>query len=174
MSETNGHTNGNGHKPKKGSRKGKPNIPLETKAEMVAALPEMGSQAAVAEAFGVSRPVVTRAINDPEVLPLVRVKKEEIADKFGQLVDKLLSRYLTIADTATLEDKGSTLLGIAADKHRLYSDEPTSITENRNDAAVRDEALKLLEEYKAALNGDEAQAKQLLAQDAPFYAKHIN
>lgn len=141
---------------------------------MVALLPELGTQAAVAEAFGVSRPVVTRAISDPAVLPLVRVKKEEIADKFGQLVDKLLSRYLLIADTATLEDKGSTLLGIAADKHRLYSEEPTQITENRGDAALRDEALKILAEYKAALNGDEAQAKALMAEDVPFYAKHIN
>jgi hypothetical protein len=164
----------NGHKPKKGSRRGKGNISPETKAEMVALLPELGTQAAVAEAFGVSRPVVTRAISDPAVLPLVRVKKEEIADKFGQLVDKLLSRYLLIADTATLEDKGSTLLGIAADKHRLYSEEPTQITENRGDAALRDEALKILAEYKAALNGDEAQAKALMAEDVPFYAKHIN
>jgi len=174
MSETNGHTNGNGHKPKKGNRKGKAPIKPEKKAEMLAVLPELGTQAAVAKEFGVSASVVSRAAADPEIATLAKVKKEQIADKFGQLVDKLLSRYLTIADTATLEDKGSTLLGIAADKHRLYSDEPTSITENRNDAAVRDEALKLLEEYKAALNGDEAQAKQLLAQDAPFYAKHIN
>jgi hypothetical protein len=177
MSETNGHTNGNGHKPKKGSEKTRKRhrpASKEEKAEMVALLPELGSQVAVAEAFDVSNATVSRAAADPEIVKIAKVKKEEIADKFGQLVDKLLSRYLNIADTATLEDKGSTLLGIAADKHRLYSDEPTSITENRNDAAVRDEALKLLEEYKAALNGDEAQAKQLLAQDAPFYAKHIN
>ena len=165
MSEQNGH--------KRGSRKGKGNIPLEVKAEMVALLPELGSQAAVAEQFGVDRSVVTRAVANPEVSRLARVKKEEIADKFGQLVDKLLTRYLTIADTATLEDKGATLLGIAADKHRLYTDQPTSITENRSDAALREEALKLFAEYVTALNGDEARAKELLAADAPTLSKWI-
>lgn len=141
---------------------------------MVALLPELGSQTAVAEAFDVSHATVSRAAADPEIVKIAQVKKAALADKFGQLVDKLLSRYLLIADTATLEDKGSTLLGIAADKHRLYSEEPTQITENRGDAALRDEALKILAEYKAALNGDEAQAKALMAEDVPFYAKHIN
>lgn len=166
-------TNGNGHKPKKGSRKGKGNIKAETKAEMVALVPELGTQAAVAEAFGVSEAVVSRAIADPEIVRLASVKKEQIADKFGQLVDKLLDRYLKIADTATLEDKGSTLLGIAADKHRLYSEEPTQITENRNDAALKEEAQRLFEQYKAALNGDEVKAKAMLAEDAPTFGRLI-
>lgn len=166
----------NGHKgtPRKGSRKGKGNISRETKAEMVAALPELGTQTAVAEAFGVSRPVVTRALTDPAVLPLVRVKKEEIADKLGLLVDKLAQRFLDIADGATLDNKAAVLLGIAADKHRLYLGEPTVITENRNDAALREEALKLLAEYKAALDGDEAKALQMLAQDAPTLSRWLN
>jgi len=141
---------------------------------MVALLPELGTQSAVAEAFGVSHDVVSKAAADPEIANLAKVKKEQIADKFGQLVDKLLTRYLTLADTATLEDKGATLLGIAADKHRLYSEEPTQITESRNDAALRDEALKLLAEYKVALDGDEAQAKAMLAEDAPTLSRYVN
>jgi hypothetical protein len=170
-------TNGNGHKPKKGSEKPRKRhrpTSKEEKAEMVALLPEYGSQVAVAKAFDVSHDVVSRAAADPEIAKIAKVKKEQIADKFGQLVDKLLSRYLDIADTATLEDKGATLLGIAADKHRLYSDEPTSITENRNDAALKEEALKLLEQYKAALNGDEAKAKAMLAEDAPTLGRLVN
>lgn len=49
--------------------------------------------------------------------------------------------------------------------------------ENEHDGQLRnerDEALKILAEYKAVLNGDEAQAKAMMAQDVPFYAKHIN
>jgi hypothetical protein len=141
---------------------------------MVAVLPEMGSQTAVAEAFDVSPSVVSRAAADPEIAKIASVKKEQLADKFGQLVDKLLTRHLEIADTATLDDKSSTLLGIAADKHRLYSDEPTSITESRDSATLRDEALKLLEQYKTALGGDEAKAREMLSQDAPTLSKWVN
>lgn len=141
---------------------------------MVALLPEYGAQTAVAEAFGVSHDVVSKAAADPEIAKLAKIKKEQLADKFGQLVDKLLDRHLQIAETATLDDKSSTLLGIAADKHRLYSEEPTQITESRNDSALREEALKLLAEYKAALDGDELKAKALLAEDAPTLSRYIN
>jgi hypothetical protein len=171
MGETSGSKNG---KPKRGTRKGKGNIKAETKAEMVALLPELGTQTAVAEAFGVSHDVVSKAAADPEIAKLANVKKEQLADKFGQLVDKLLTRHLEIANTATLDDKSSTLLGIAADKHRLYSDEPTTITENRDSAALRDEALNLLEQYKVALGGDEVKAREMLAADAPTLSRWVN
>lgn len=168
MSETN--------KPKrKGTRKGKGNIPLEKKAEMVAALPLAdGCKSQVARDFGVSADVVERAAKSEVIAELAVIKKEQIAKKLGQLVDKLTSRFIDLADGATLDNKAAVLLGIAADKHRLYSEEPTQITESRGDVALRDEALKILAEYKTALNGDEAQAKALMAADVPFYAKYIH
>lgn len=168
MSET------NGHKPKKRGRpKGKGNIPAKEKAEMVALIPELGSQTAVAEAFGVSHDVVSKAAADPEIAKLAKVKKEQIADKFGQLVDKLLERHLEIAHTATLDDKSSTLLGIAADKHRLYSEEPTSITENRSDAALKEKAEALLAALLPEFNNDRAAALQALRDHAPTLGRHV-
>jgi hypothetical protein len=168
-------TNGNGAERKpRGTRKGKGNIPLETKAEMVAALPELGAQAAVAREFGVSDAVVSRAVSNPEVVKLAKVKKEEIAAGFASLTQKLLKRYEDLADSATLTDKGVILLGICADKALLYAGEPTAITESRNDATLREDALKMLAEYRAALNGDEAKARELLAQDAPTLSQYVN
>lgn len=161
-------------KPKRRGRKGKGNIKPEQKAEMVALIPELGTQTAVAEAFGVSSAVVSRAADDPEVVKLAKIKKEHIADKFGQLVDKLLTRHLEIADTATLEDKSSTLLGIAADKHRLYSEEPTQITESRGDAAMRDSAKEIFSEILAAVGNDEAKARELMREWAPTLSRWVN
>src|SRR5262245_57669024 len=119
---------------KKGTRKGKGNISRERKAEIVAALPLVdGCKRQVARDFGVSEATVRAAEKDPQVRALCAPKKEEIADKLGVLVDKLATRFIELADGATLDNKASTLLGIAADKHRLYSEEPTQITESRDD-----------------------------------------
>lgn len=162
-------------KPKRKGRKGKGNIPIEVKAEMVAALPLAdGCMSQVARDFGVSPDVVERAAKSEAVAELAEVKKEQIAQKLGMLVDKLASRFLKIADEATLDNKASTLLGIAADKHRLYTDQPTTITESRDSATLREEALKLLEQYKNALGGDEVKAREMLAADAPTLSRWVN
>lgn len=158
---------------KTGSRKGKGNIKPEKKAEMVALLPELGTQTAVAEVFGVSRPVVTRALTDPEVLPLVRIKKEEIAQGFASLTKKLLKRYEDLADGATLTDKGVVLLGICADKALLYAGEPTSITENRSDAALREKAEALLSELLPEYAGNRQAAVQALRESAPTLGRLV-
>ncbi len=166
---------GNGHKAKKRGRpKGKGNIPRERKAEMVALIPELGAQTVVAEAFGVSHDVVSKAAADPEIAKLAKVKKDQLADKFGQLVDKLLDRHLLIANTATLDDKSSTLLGIAADKHRLYSEEPTAITENRGDASLREKAEAILAGLIPEFGGDRAAALAALRENAPTLSRYIN
>lgn len=165
---------GNGHK-KRGRPKGKGNISRERKAEMVAALPLAdGCKSEVARQFGVDEAVVRRAAADPQISEMAEVKKEEIARKLGLLVDKLASRFLDIAGDATLDNKASTLLGIAADKHRLYTGEPTSITENRNDASMRESALQTLAEVTAHFNGDESAARNWMANETPTLSRYIN
>jgi hypothetical protein len=108
----------NGAKP---ARKGRRAISIETKAEMVALLPAMGSASAVAAAFGVAVSVVTRAAANPAVAKLANMKKAHIADKFGEVLQRLLDHFVELADKATLDDKGLILLGIAADKYLLYT-----------------------------------------------------
>ena len=87
---------------------------------MVALLPAMGSAKAVASQFGVAVSVVTRAAKNPAVANLANKKKVQIADKFGEVLQRLLSRFVELADTATLDNKGVYLLGIAAEKYLLY------------------------------------------------------
>lgn len=163
MSET------NGHKPaRKGSRKGKGNIDPETKAEMVAALPAFDNcKSEVARQFGVSSDVVERAAKSEVIAALAEVKKEEIAKKLGLLVDKLTQRFLNIADGATLDNKAAILLGIAADKHRLYLGEPTAITETRH-KLTREEAESVLAEYERRFGAD--RALPLFREDDPELA----
>ena len=148
------------------SRAGKTNISIEAKAEMVAALPELGTQLAVAKAFGVSRPVVSRALGNPQAVQLARIKKHEIAQGFGDLVDRLLKRYRDLADGATLDDKGVTLLGICADKFLLYNDEPTEIAEYRH-RVTREEAEGYLANWLPLFNGDRKQAIAALCEVDP-------
>lgn len=165
--------NGNGHKgtPRKGSRKGKGNIPAERKAEMVAALPLAdGCKSQVARDFGVSEATVRAAEKDPQVLELCEVKKEEIGRKLGLLVDKLTQRFLDIADGATLDNKAAVLLGIAADKHRLYLGEPTSISESRAKLS-REDAEAILAEYQRRFGSD--RALSLFREDDPELASAL-
>lgn len=149
------------------SRKGKGNISIEAKAEMVAALPELKTQTAVAKAFGVSVPVISRAVADPEIGKLVKVKKEEIAQGFANLTQKLLKRYEDLADEATLTDKGVVLLGICADKALLYAGEPTQISEHRRGLS-RDEAASVLAEYERRFGAE--RALPLFREDDPELA----
>src|SRR5262245_35921639 len=140
---------------------------------MIAALPELGSQQMVAEQFGCDRSTVSRALQDPDVTRLAQIKKREIGAGFADLTQKLLKRYSEQAENATLDNKGVVLLGICADKTLLYNNEPTSITETRNDASLKEEARRLFEEYMS-LTGDAAEAARLLSTDAPTLSRYIN
>lgn len=176
MNETNGNNNENGHKPlRQGTRKGKGNIPIERKAEMVAALPlANGCKSQIAREFGVAESTVRAAEKDPQVRELCGVKKEEIARKLGLLVDKLTQRFLDIAEDASMDNKAAILLGIASDKHRLYLGEPTAITETRNDAALREKAEALLVALAVEYGGDRALALAALRENAPTLGRFIN
>ena len=165
-----GQANGSRRKPR-GTRKGKGNIDLETKAAMVAALPlANGCKSQVARDFGVSADVVERAAKSEVIAELADVKKDQIAQKLGTLVDKLTSRFIDIADGATLDNKASILLGIAADKHRLYSEQPTQITENRRKLS-REEAEGILAEYERRFGVE--RAFSLFREDDPELASTL-
>jgi hypothetical protein len=173
ISDVSEQNNTNGTRPERkrnGSRKGKGNISLEIKAEMAAALPELGTQSAVAQAFGVSHDVVSKALANPDVAKLAKVKKEEIAAGFASLTQKLLKRYEDLADSATLTDKGVVLLGICADKALLYAGEPNNITESRRTLS-REEAEAILAEYERRFGAD--RALSLFREDDPELASTL-
>jgi len=145
--------------------RGKTKISKERKAELVAQLPAFGGcAAAVARESGISPDVVERAARNPEIAALAGIKKAELAAGFASLTQKLLSHYELLVERADLDNKGTTLLGIVADKALLYANEPTQITATA-------ETLRQLAEAKRKELGDKgwepSKADELVAQVYP-------
>ena len=64
--------------------------------------------------------------------------------------------------------------GIAVDKSRLLRDLPTSITDNRNDAALRERAEALLARLLPEYGGDKAAAMAAFREHAPTLSQYVN
>jgi hypothetical protein len=145
-------------------------VTLEQKAEALAVYESTGRNASeTARLTGFSDVAIGdwARMTDPELLELLDRKKREIGLSFATLTQKLLNRYHEIADTATLEDKGATLLGICADKALLFAGQPNQITESRNIT------INLVADCEAALQrytelcGDRDKALADLREDDP-------
>lgn len=63
--------------------------------------------------------------------------------------------------------------GLALDKSRLLRDQPTAITESRNDAALREKALAILERLLTEYAGDRVAALAALREHAPTLSKYV-
>lgn len=102
------------------------------------------------------------------------------AKKAGRLTAKVQTICDRLADALLDEeniDKARfgelvTGFGVAFDKLRLMAGQPTNITENRSVEALREEAKLILRDYVAHV-GDEARAKELLAEDFPEMASAL-
>jgi hypothetical protein len=106
------------------------------------------------------------------VRQLAEKEKRDLAVLFKRAAEKGLGDILESKDAA--DWKAATGIATFADKFLLLSNEPTQITESRDSAALREEALRLLEQYKVALGGDEKAAREMLATDAPTLSKWVN
>jgi len=117
-----------------GRLKGSPTWTIDQKAHAVAVLQTEANGCFIeAERLtDISRVTIAQAANNPQIAEIAEIKKADIANGFKSLTSKLLARYETLVDSANLDNKGTTLLGIAADKALLYSNEPTQISANVN------------------------------------------
>ena len=66
------------------------------------------------------------------------------------------------------------LLGIAAEKALLYAGHPTSITESRNDEALRAQAEALIAALLPEFAGDRLAALNAMRESAPTLSAYIN
>ena len=112
--------------------KGSGNWTKQQKAEAVAILHnEAGGCFSEAERItDMCKDTIAQASRNPEILEIVDVKKRDLGRQFNSLLIKLLAKYETQVENADLSNKGTTLLGIVADKALLYNDEPNQITAN--------------------------------------------
>ncbi|MCG3159722.1 MAG: hypothetical protein JMDDDDMK_00737 [Acidobacteria bacterium] len=105
----------------------------------------------------------------------VAKKKGAVSARLSALQDRLVE---ALFDEEKIEaaryGELSTAFGIVTDKLRLMDERPTAITEARDDSEIRAKTLALLEDYKAALDGDEAKAKEALLRDAPSLDEYLN
>ena len=117
-----------------GRLKGSPTWTIDQKAHAVAVLQTEANGCFIeAERLtDISRVTIAQAANNPQIAEIAEIKKADIANGFKSLTSKLLARYETLVDSANLDNKGTTLLGIAADKALLYSNEQTQISANVN------------------------------------------
>lgn len=127
-----------------------------------------GCASAVARASAVSSRVVQRAAHDPEIVAMAGITKAQLAQGFANLTQKLLQHYDGMVADANLDNKGTTLLGIVADKALLYANEPTVITQNHHE--VRAVAEKTLAEYREQFG---ARALDYFREDAPLLAEAL-
>lgn len=146
-------------------------------AEKAAALTVLdfckGNESEASRLLGVPRQTLqdwaaNRKIN--EAVPELRQQKK--AD-LVQLLNDVIIKALE-----SKRDNPAKLSGIEIcaliDKRQLLSGDPTSITESRNRSALEAEAREALADLVAACKGDEARARQLLAENAPTLSEYIN
>lgn len=115
--------------------KGSKTWTLEEKAEAVAIL-DTDAKGCFIEAerlTDMSRVTIAQAAKDPQITQIAEVKKQELGKRFNSLLSKLLARYEEQVSDADLSNKGTTLLGIVADKALLYNDQPNQISANVSD-----------------------------------------
>jgi hypothetical protein len=106
------------------------------------------------------------------VRQLAEKEKRDLAILFRRAAERGLSDILN--SEAPADWRASTGIATFADKFLLLSNQPTAITESRNDATLREDALKSLAELVAACEGDEAKARALLAENAPTLSQYVN
>lgn len=90
-----------------------------------------GSAREIAAQYGVDHVTVLNAKNDPEAVAAAQPFLARIELKLESLAEKLVARYLEIADGADFTDKSTTALGIVLDKLLLLKGQATQITETR-------------------------------------------
>lgn len=67
-----------------------------------------------------------------------------------------------------------TAYGVTFDKLRLMDEKPTAITENRNDAALRERAMMLLERLLPEYANDRVLALAAMRENAPTLSEYVN
>jgi hypothetical protein len=107
-----------------------------------------GTMAAIAEKHGVAPASVFRAVNDPVIVEAAQPFLRRFEAKLETLAEKLVDRYVQIAESADFADKSTTALGIVTDKLLLLKGQATAITETR--AGLTPEALEYLRGLVAA------------------------
>ncbi len=107
---------------------------------------------------------------------------EFAAKKQGQLTAKLRALVTRLADALASEDKIESArygelnaaFGTVFDKIRLIDDRPTAITENRNDAALREKAEAILAALLPEYEFDRALALAAMRESAPTLSEYVN
>lgn len=100
-------------------------------------------------------------------------KKQNLAELCEAYAIKSLTGLLGDgASPVTPRDFAS--IGIAIDKMLLLRGQPTAITESRNDAALREKALAILERLLTEYAGDRVAALAALREHAPTLSKYVN
>ncbi len=139
-----------------------------------------GNVARAARESGVNENTLREWAQGRNVRPDVYVdyvakKKGVLTARLSALQDRLIEALFDESkiEAARYAEIG-TIFGIVTDKLRLMDERPTAITEARDDSEIRAKTLALLEDYKAALDGDEAKAKEALLRDAPMLGEYLN
>lgn len=112
-----------------------------------------------------------RGVNDA-VIELGGEKKADLLELFEKAVTRGLEDILRDDKPATWRD--STGIATFTDKIFLLRGQPTAITENRSDEALREQAEALVARLLPEFNNDRAAALAALRESAPTLSEYIN
>lgn len=111
-----------------------------------------------------------RGVNDVAV-ELGGQKKQSLLELYEKAVTRGLVDILNTDQPATWRD--ATGIATFTDKILLLRGQPTAITESRNDAALREKALAILERLLTEYAGDRAAALDAMREHAPTLSKYV-
>lgn len=101
-----------------------------------------GSQYQLAQKYGIPRRTATDIVKNPAVVAAAQPFLKRFEAKLETLAEKLVDRYVEIAEQADFTDKSTTALGIITDKLLLLKGQATQITETRQ--SIGPETLAVL------------------------------
>lgn len=113
------------------------------------------------------------------ILNLVEQKKQTAADLYDEisvlanvrLIERLSDEAMSISIPAR---DLMNISAVSTDKSRLVREKPTSITENRNDAALREKAEAILATLLPEYNFDRELALAAMRENAPTLSSYVN
>lgn len=112
-------------------------------------------------------------------LEIAGEEKKTLADLYDEVaVLSVMRQIIRLKDADSCADARLAEIaqtgGIAVDKSRLLRDLPTTITDNRNDAALREKAEALLARLLPEYGGDRAAALAAFREHAPTLSAYVN
>lgn len=111
-----------------------------------------------------------QAASNPEFQALLDQKRQALALKLHQAADLYVDKITDLVDTADLNNKASTAMGILLDKALAYSGQPSTITEHRHlHLDLTSEAISALQAYLDAGFSEQEARADLAAADPDLF-----